>query len=182
MPACMSACNAVWCRDSADRGGEVQVVSGVDLNRYLGRWYEIASIPTWFQEDCAGGTTAEYTLRDDGDIAVLNQCWTKDGTRKQARGRAWVVDEKTNAKLKVSFLPFGIKLFGGDYWIIDLDDDYEYAVVGHPNRKYGWILSRKPEMPEDVLKGVQKRLQDQGYDFSKFKMTDQKSYLEKVSG
>ena len=76
----------------------------------------------------------------------------------------------------MSFLPFGLKLAGGDYWIIDLGPNYEYAVVGHPTRKYGWILSRTKELPEDTLKGIISRLEAQGYDFSKFTMTNQKEY------
>ncbi len=157
--------------------GELQVVDHVDLSRYLGKWYEVASIPVWFQKECAGGTTATYTLVKEGSVRVLNQCCTKNGVKKQAQGRAWVVDKKTNAKLKVSFFSlFGFWLFAGDYWIIDLGPNYEYAVVGHPDRNIGWILSRTPTLPADVLKGIGERLTAQGYDFSQFKMTNQIDY------
>jgi apolipoprotein D and lipocalin family protein len=130
----------------------------------------------WFQKDCAGGTTANYELLNDGTVSVVNSCYTSNGKIKTARGIAWVVDPQTNAKLKVSFLPFGLKIFGGDYWIIDLGTNYEYAVVGHPSRQYGWILSRTKTLPEEVLKEIISRLESQGYDFSKFTMTDQKNY------
>ncbi len=170
----------------AEKGGaglkEPSVVDSVDVERYMGKWYEIASIPVWFQKDCAGGTTATYSLRPDGDVKVLNQCYTAQGKLKEAEGRAWVVDKATMAKLKVSFLPFGLKLFGGDYWIIDLGEDYEYAVVGHPSRGYGWVLSRTPELGQDVLEGIKERLKAQGYDFSDFKMTDQEGYADKGCG
>jgi apolipoprotein D and lipocalin family protein len=149
----------------------LKVVNKVDLGRYLGKWYEIASIPAWFQKDCSYGTTATYSKLESGDIGVLNSCYTKDGKLKSAKGVAWVTDKTTSAKIKVSFLPFGLKLFGGDYWVIDLGPNYEYAVVGHPDRTYGWILSRTPELPKETMDGIIKRLEAQGYDFSKFKMT-----------
>jgi apolipoprotein D and lipocalin family protein len=153
---------------------EPTVVQKVDLNRYLGRWYEIARIPVWFQKDCACGTTAEYSLIKDGEVSVVNRCCTSDGKMKEAKGRAWVVDKKTPAKLKVSFVSlFGFWLFGGHYWIIDLDPDYRYAVIGHPKRTLGWILSRTPELSQEILDGIAERLEANGYSFSQFKMSDQ---------
>ncbi len=139
----------------------LETVSHVDLARYAGTWYEIASYPQRFQKGCTG-TTATYTLRADGSVEVLNRC-TRDslnGRITVARGRARVVDRTSNAKLKVSFFwPFW-----GDYWIIDLGRDYEYAVVGHPSRKYLWILSRTPAMAPEVYEGILGRLREQGYD------------------
>jgi apolipoprotein D and lipocalin family protein len=160
---------------AASNSSGVKTVSKVELSRYLGKWYEIASIPQSFQKQCAFGTTATYSLRSDGDVAVLNQCYTSEGKLSKANGRAWVADKSTNAKLKVTFIPWlKWNFLAGDYWVIDLGPNYEYAVVGHPSRGYGWILSRTPELPKDTLDGIVKRLKDQGYDFSKFKMTDQK--------
>jgi len=156
---------------------EMKVVPKVDLTRYMGAWYSIASIPQVFDRKCVGGTTATYTLNEDGTVAVLNACYLSDGGLTQAKGVAWVADTKTNAKLKVTFIPFlRLNFLAGDYWIIDLGPDYEYAVVGHPSRKYGWILSRTPELPEDVLPGIIQRLEAQGYDFSQFQMVNQKDY------
>lgn len=156
------------------KGTEPTVVQTVDLSRYLGRWYEIARIPVWFQKECACGTTAEYTLVKDGVVSVVNRCYTSKGEVKEAKGRAWVVDKKTPAKLKVSFFSlFGFWLFGGHYWIIDLDPDYQYAVVGHPRRTLGWILSRTPRLSEEVLDTIAERLEANGYSFSQFKMSDQ---------
>ena len=151
-----------------------RVVANVDLNRYLGRWYEIARIPVWFQKDCACGTTAEYALVKDGVVSVVNRCCTSNGKMKEAKGRAWVVDKNIPARLKVSFFSlFGFWLFGGHYWIIDLDPDYRYAVVGHPKRAMGWILSRTPQLSEEVLDGIAERLEANGYSFSQFRMSDQ---------
>ncbi len=152
------------------------VVPSVDLHQYAGTWYEIARFPHRFQEGCVG-TTATYTLREDGKINVLNQCRieTLDGEIKTASGKAWVVDKKTNAKLKVSFFwPFS-----GHYWIIDLGDNYEYAVVGHPNRKYLWILSRSPIMDEKIYDSITEKLKEQSYDTSKLIKTPQGEGLKR---
>jgi len=150
----------------------LETVNFVDLNRYVGQWYEIARYPHRFQEGCVG-SKATYSLRDDGRISVLNECYDKSfaGKLRSANGKARVVDKETNARLKVSFFwPFT-----GDYWIIDLGKDYEYAVVGHPNRKYLWILSRTPDMDEDVYQAILARLQKQEYDTAKLIRTAQKS-------
>ena len=153
---------------------EVTVVDTVDLNRYIGKWYEIASIPVWFQKACDSGSTAEYSLTENGEINVVNRCCTREGTVKVAHGRAWIVDKSCPAKLKVGFLSvLGYYPFKGDYWIVELDPDYRYVVIGHPERTYGWILSRSPELPQETLSGIAERLKQNGYDFSVFKMTNQ---------
>jgi len=153
----------------------LKTVEALDLSRYLGTWYAVASIPTTFERRCAQGTTATYALRPDGQIEVLNVCFSASGERIEARGRAWVPDPRAPARLKVSFVSFlGLRLFPADYWVIDLAPDYAYAVVGHPSRRYGWILSRTPTLPSEVLDGIWKRLEAQGYDRSQFRMVDQR--------
>lgn len=143
-------------------------VAYVDLSRYLGTWYEIANFPQFFQRGCTA-TTATYTLRADGDIDVLNRCrkGSVDGEEKSALGRARVVDRATNAKLEVSFF----RPFWGDYWIVDLSDDYSYAVVGHPGREYLWILARAPTMAEATYQHLVTRLQARGYETSRLVRT-----------
>ena len=152
------------CRSSA-RVSTLDVVPSVDLNRYIGIWYEIARYPNSFQpEDCVA-TTATYALREDGKISVLNKCrkGSPDGPEKSAQGKAWVVDTATNARIKVQFFwPFS-----GDYWIIQLGEQYEYAVVGHPDRTYLWILSRTPKIEPELYAHIIARLKQQGYDPSK---------------
>ncbi len=146
----------------------LEVVRSVDIRRYLGTWYEIATIPHRFQKGCVG-VTARYALRDDGDVEVLNVCReaTLDGKERSVHGKAWIVDRTTNAKLKVRFFwPFS-----GDYWIIELDDDYQWAVVGHPNRSYLWILSRTPQMDGALYDRLLERIAAKGYDLSKIKKT-----------
>jgi len=145
---------------------ELKTVAKVELSRYLGLWYEIARIDQTFQKGCVA-TTAEYSLKDDGRIKVLNKCRkeTVDGKEKSAEGVAWVVDKETNAKLKVSFFwPFS-----GKYWVIDLEPEYKWAVVGDPSREYLWILSRSPEMDDETYEGIMTRLKEQLYDIGKIK-------------
>ena len=157
-----------------DMKNEPEVVNHVDLSKYAGLWYEIAKIPNRFQKHCVSGTTAQYKIRDDGKIEVINSCIESDGEKDIAEGVAKVVDESTNAKLEVSFVSiFGINLFWGDYWIIGLDDNYEYAVIGTPTRKYGWILARSPKLDELKLKEAYAVLTSQGYNVSEFEMTKQ---------
>ncbi|MBN1336844.1 MAG: lipocalin family protein [Deltaproteobacteria bacterium] len=146
----------------------LEVVPYVDVQRYIGTWYEIAAIPQSFQRGCTA-STATYTLQDDGTLKVLNQCRKGglDGKVKVANGRAWIVDPSTNAKLKVSFFwPFS-----GDYWIIDLAPDYTWAVVGHPSRDYLWILARQPRMDPTLYQTLLGRLGGVGYDTGRVERT-----------
>jgi apolipoprotein D and lipocalin family protein len=139
----------------------LDVVENVDLNRYSGLWYEIARYPNSFERGCVG-VTAEYTPRDDGRIGVVNTCIesTLDGPQRTISGSARVADSTTNAKLKVTFFwPFE-----GDYWIIDLADDYSYAVVGSPDRQFLWILSRTPTMEDNLYQQILDTLPARGFD------------------
>ena len=135
-------------------------VGEVNLERYAGTWYEIASYPNRFQEGCTG-TTATYSLNDDGSIKVKNVCreGALDGPEMSAEGRARVPNSDRNAELEVSF--FGP--FWGDYWVIQLDPDYRYAVVGQPSRDYLWILSRTPTLPEETYNQILAKLTEQSY-------------------
>lgn len=152
----------------------VSVVEAVDVTQYMGLWYSIASIPTSFERQCVQGTTAEYTLLENGKIQVVNTCYDAEGNKDIARGQAWLPNKSETSKLKVSFVRFlGLWWFGAPYWIIDLAPDYGYAVVGHPSRKYGWILSRTPTLADDVLAGIFERLEAQGYHSDDFRKVDQ---------
>lgn len=150
----------------------LQTVGQVNLEKYIGLWYEIAKIPNSFQKQCDCGTTAQYSLRADGRINVVNTCVKTNGSLSQASGVARVIDTKSNSKIKVSFVSlFGIHLFWGDYWIIGLDRDYQWAIVGNPTRKYGWILSRSPQMSQDELQQLFTQLRVQGYHPEDFQLT-----------
>lgn len=145
----------------------LETVPSVDLKRYTGKWYEIARLPNSFQEKCAGNVTAEYKRLDDGKIEVVNSCKKSNGETTVARGKARIKDEKTNAKLEVRFAPAFLSflpLVLGDYWILELGENYDYAVVGDPSRKYLWVLSRKPEIEETRLREILRRAQEKGFD------------------
>jgi len=149
-------------------------VASVDLNRYAGIWHEIARIPNRFQQQCARDTLARYTLRADGRIDVVNQCVRRDGSLDQARGIARVVDADTRAKLKVSLVSLlGWRPFWGDYWIVGLDPNYRWAVVGAPNRKYGWILARSKTLDANSLETISAIIERNGYQRGSFQMDGQ---------
>ncbi len=145
---------------------DVKTVSQVDLKQYSGEWFEIARYPNKFQKKCVGNTTANYTVKEGNQIEVLNKCLEKDGTFIEAKGTAKIVDSTTNAKLKVRFAPKFISFLSavwGDYWILDLDENYKYAAVGDPKREYFWILSRTPEMSDSVYQNILRRAEKMGF-------------------
>ncbi|MFA6922978.1 MAG: lipocalin family protein [Bacteroidales bacterium] len=147
----------------------LQTVDKIDLQKYTGKWYEIAAFPQRFEKGC-NCTTAEYELSSKGFIKVINSCRknSTDGLLTRIEGKAFI-DKNNNAKLKVQFFwPFK-----GKYWIIDLADDYSYAVVGHPNRKYLWILCRNPFIEKSIYDGIIKRIKEKGFDVSKLVTTNQ---------
>ena len=153
---------------------QLVTVKQVDLKKYIGLWYEIAKIPNSFQDHCAYGTTAKYKIDDDGDIIVTNSCYDDEGKIDVAEGLAKVVDKNTNTKLEVSFFSIlGIRPFWGDYWIIGLDDNYQWAVIGTPNRKYGWVLSRTPSLPDSTMENIFKLLKSQYYNPEDFELSKQ---------
>ena len=153
---------------------ELTVVANVDLNRYLGKWYEIATIPQRFQLGCHC-VTAEYSLRPDGKVKVVNSC-RKDsptGPFKSVTGQAKVVKGSNNAKLKVSFF----RPFWGDYWIINLDqENYHWAIVSAPSRKTLWILSRTPKMDATLYEKLVEFCKDTGLNTELLLKTDQFCY------
>lgn len=137
------------------------VVTTVDLNRYKGMWYEIARLPNFFERKLKC-TSATYTLRDDGKITVLNKgnYLTEPKKSTSSKGVAWIPDKNSPAKLKVQFFwPFS-----GDYWIMDLDKEYRYALIGDPSCKYLWILAREKKMDESTYNMLLGKAIDNGYD------------------
>lgn len=144
-------------------------VDRVDLDRYAGLWHQVALIPNRFQSQCVRGTTARYEFRPDGRIDVVNRCVTADGEVDEARGLARVTGRESNARLEVSFFSIlGWRPVWGDYWVLGLGEDYEWAVVGTPDRRYGWILSREPELSPATRERIDRLLVDQGYDPADF--------------
>ena len=144
-----------------------QPAKAVELDRYLGKWFEMARYEAPFQKDCEG-VTADYSLRDDDKIKVVNSC-TKDGKTTTANGKAKIVDGSQNAKLKVSF--FGP--FYGDYWVLDRADDYSWAIVGEPSGRYLWMLTRQAQPDANTCAVIEARVKELGYDWSLVRVTDQ---------
>lgn len=159
----------------AAENAPLPTVESVDLARYVGRWYEVALLPNRFERQCVSDTQAHYSA-EEGQIRVLNRCRTSSGNVDSASGRAKVVAASGNAKLRVSFFwPFY-----GDYWILALDSDYSEVLVGTPDRRYAWILARRPDLPEARIQALLNRAQALGFDASAFKRVPQLQPLEAV--
>lgn len=141
-------------------------VEAVDLNRYAGTWYEVARLPNWFQNKCVADTRATYAA-EGARISVLNECRTADGSFDQAKGIARVVEGSQGAKLRVSFF----RPFYGDYWVLALDPDYRWVLVGEPGRDYAWILARAPRLDTATLEALLARADALGFDHRAFLMT-----------
>ena len=176
--AALGAVLAAWGKTGATAAAPPDTVPQVDLERYAGKWYEIARLPNDFQQDCAGDVSATYSLRDDGRLDVVIECQRADGQIDRAEGVARVAGEDgSNSKLEVRFAPAWLSFIPavwGDYWIVELADDYSYAVVGHPERTYLWILSRTPRMDADLYQRLLGRIERRhGYDVSRIERTAQ---------
>ncbi len=155
--------------------GAVVPVDSVDLDRYAGRWYEVARFPNSFQSDCAGETVAEYERLTSGQIRVVNQCRQADGTMKRAEGRAKLADrDGPTSKLKVRFAPAFLSflpMVWGKYWVLDLTEDYSAALVGDPGRKYLWVLSRTPVMTDSIYRRMVATAERQGFDVRRLQLS-----------
>ena len=150
-------------------------VESVDINKYMGQWYEIASIPMRFQKDCVG-TNAIYKLLDNGEVEISNSCrkLTLDGELDFRKGRGRVVDTESNSKLEISFVgPFigDTWFFWADYWILELGENYEYAVIGTPSKKFLWILSREKTLDQELYNDILERRQADGFNVEQLKKT-----------
>ena len=150
-----------------------QAIEQLDLARYSGTWYEVARFPMYFQRKCASDVTATYGQMSNGNVSVLNKCRKATGEMMASTGEASTVDS-TNTKLKVSFLPQGLRWIPftkGDYWVLKLDDNYQTALVGGSNHKYLWILSRTPNLDEKTYQEYVETAKQQGFDTSKLVRT-----------
>ena len=148
----------------------MRTIASLDVNRYLGTWYEIAKFPNRFQKQCVRDTTATYGLREDGKIRVVNRCRKADGSEDAVEGVARQVGGPASPKLEVRFAPAFLSflhIVWGDYWIIDLDEYYTLSAVSEPSRKYLWILSRSRQVDPLAYQALLTRLAAQGFDTSK---------------
>lgn len=166
---CVSALAACSSTTYRDTDAPIDTVGQVDLTKYAGRWYEIARFPNSFEKGCAN-VTADYSLRADGDVTVLNTC-DKNGEVTTAEGIATSVSPD-NDKLSVDFVPW-VPFTNGDYWILDVTDDYSVAVVGAPAGTTGWILARSPELSPTARAAAEAVLVRNGYDVERLYDTPQ---------
>jgi apolipoprotein D and lipocalin family protein len=158
------------------KSAPLQAIPSLELQRYLGTWYEIAKYPNRFQKLCAANTSAVYSLDSDGQVKVVNRCLQNNGQIDDAAGVAKQIGGPTSAQLKVRFAPSWLSFLPwawGDYWVIDLDENYQWAVVSEPGREYLWVLSRQPKMDAEVYQAVLKRLVDKGLDPGRLTLTPQ---------
>lgn len=156
----------------------VKTIAALDVPRYLGTWYEIAKFPNWFQKKCVSNTKAVYTTKPDGNLRVLNSCKTATGETSEAEGLARQIGAKDSPKLEVLFAPEWLSflpLVWGDYWVIDLDPQYQVAAVSDPRREYLWVLSRSPQLDPKVYADLLQRLTQQQFDIQKLELTSQKN-------
>ncbi len=152
----------------------LQTVPALDVPRYMGTWHEIAKYPNWFQKKCVSSTQATYSLQGDGRVQVLNRCKTDKGEWSEALGAARQIGGPTSAQLKVRFAPEWlsfIPMVWGDYWIIDLDSDFQCVVVSEPQREYLWILSRTPQMPAATYQTLLGKLDKLGFDLKRLEVS-----------
>lgn len=154
----------------------LQTIAGLDVPRYMGTWYEISKFPNRFQKKCVGATRAEYRQQIDGTVQVVNRCRLENGEINEVIGKARQVGPATSPKLKVRFAPDWlafVPMVWGDYWVIDLDEDYQLAAVSEPEREYLWVLSRTPQVQPKRYQALLDRLSQKGFDVGKLEQTRQ---------
>jgi apolipoprotein D and lipocalin family protein len=168
---CLSGCALTA---SANNVPPLTTVASVDVPRYMGTWYEIAKYPNWFQKKCVSSTSATYSLQADGQVQVLNRCKTANGEWSEALGQARQLGHANSPRLQVRFAPAWLSflpMVWGNYWIIDLDPQYQWVVVSEPNREYLWILSRTPELPAAAYQSLQDKLAANGFDLQRIQVS-----------
>ncbi len=152
----------------------LQAIERLDVDRYLGRWYEIARTPNLFQQKCASDISADYALSAGGSLRVVNRCRTVQGELIEAIGEARRVGATDSAQLQVRFAPAWLSWLPwvwGDYWVIDLDSDYQLVAVSEPQRRYLWVLARQPQVDQPAYDALLARLQHKGFDLGRLQRT-----------
>jgi apolipoprotein D and lipocalin family protein len=156
--------------------GVLSTIPALDVSRYMGTWFEIAKFPNWFQRKCTGATKAEYSVKDDGLVQVINRCRIENGEMIEAIGAARQIGPATSAKLEVRFAPEWLSFLPfvwGNYWIIDLDENYQLVAVSEPKKDYLWILARTPSIDPDSYNKLLNRLMQKGFNLGKLELTRQ---------
>lgn len=155
-------------------------IASLDLPRYMGTWYEVAKYPNFFQKKCASNTRAQYSVQTDSTVRVLNTCQQEDGKTIDAIGQARQIGGATSAKLEVRFAPAWLSFLPfvwGNYWVIDIDNDYQLVAVSEPKREYLWILSRTPEVNAKVYDELLARLEKKGFNLKRLERSIQTQHV-----
>ena len=154
----------------------LESIASLDVPRYMGTWYEVAKYPNWFQKRCIANTSATYAVQPNGMLQVLNRCQKEDGSITDALGEAKQVGDTNSPKLKVRFAPAWLSFLPfvwGNYWVIDLDPQYQLAAVSEPSRKYLWILSRTQTVEPKAYEALMQRLKQQGFNLDAIEISKQ---------
>jgi apolipoprotein D and lipocalin family protein len=154
----------------------LEAIASLDVQRYMGTWYEVAKYPNWFQKRCIANTSATYAVQPNGMLQVLNRCQKEDGSITDALGEAKQVGDANSPKLKVRFAPAWLSFLPfvwGNYWVIDLDSQYQLAAVSEPSRKYLWILSRTQTVEPKAYEALLQRLKQQGFNLDAIEISKQ---------
>jgi apolipoprotein D and lipocalin family protein len=154
----------------------LEAIAALDVPRYMGTWYEVAKYPNWFQKRCIANTSATYAIQSNGMLQVLNRCQKEDGSITDALGEAKQVGDANSPKLKVRFAPAWLSFLPfvwGNYWVIDLDPQYQLAAVSEPSRKYLWILSRTQTVEPKAYEALLQRLKQQGFNLDAIEISKQ---------
>jgi len=157
----------------------LQTIPSLDIARYMGTWYEIAKYPNLFQKNCVGDTRANYSPMAGGRVKVVNQCRAAGGIQTEAVGEARQIGPSNSAKLEVRFAPAWLSFLPfvwGDYWVIELDDDYQWVVVSEPKKEYLWILSRASKMDPIQYNALLSKLRQKAFDLNKLELTPQEQH------
>ena len=176
---CLSALSALANGGAAENESPTQssalrTIPSLDVARYMGTWYEIAKYPNWFQKKCTGGARADYSLMSDGRVKVINRCRIAGGDLSEVIGVARQIGSSTSPKLEVRFAPAWLSFLPfvwGDYWVIELDDDYQLVAVSEPKKEYLWILSRTPKVDPASYNTLLTKLREKGFDMHKLEVT-----------
>ena len=167
---------SVQAQSSETSPAPLESIAALDVPRYMGTWYEVAKYPNWFQKRCVANTSATYTIQPNGMLQVLNRCQKEDGSMSEALGAAKQVGDATSPKLEVRFAPAWLSFLPfvwGNYWVIDLDPQYQLAAVSEPSRKYLWILSRSKTVEPKAYEALLQRLKQQGFNLDAIEISKQ---------
>ena len=170
------SCGAVFPAFSADASQPLQTIQSIDVPRYMGTWFEIAKYPNRFQKQCVANTSAEYSLQKDGTVKVLNRCQLTSGEMDEAEGQARQIGGLKSPKLEVRFAPAWLSwlpMVWGDYWVIDLDKEYQLVAVSEPSREYLWVLARTQQVDKGKYDALLQRLKSKGFDLNKLELSPQ---------